>query len=209
MAEETSSQLMKLWMIRHGEPEASARGRCYGSLDFGLSVEGKHQIQAVASALSGEKWAAIYTSPRRRCLQSARILAAAHCCPIEAIDALAEIDFGEFEGRTYDEIAIRYPDLYRQWMERPTEICFPQGESFEAMWTRVTEAASAIRTRHMGQSIAFVTHGGVIRILIAEVLGVPRSHIFRIAQRYGALNLISYFENSSVVEVLNYSPGSN
>lgn len=94
-------------------------------------------------------------------------------------------------------------------MERPTEICFPQGESFEAMWTRVTEAASAIRTRHLGQSIAFVTHGGVIRILIAEVLGVPRSHIFRIAQRYGALNLISYFESSPVVEVLNYSPGSN
>ncbi|MBI4459230.1 MAG: alpha-ribazole phosphatase [Acidobacteria bacterium] len=208
MARPVAVQPTKVWLIRHGEPEDSARGHCYGSLDVGLSAEGERQIQAVASKLSGEPWAAIYTSPRLRCLQSARILAAAHCCPIEPIDALSEIDFGEFEGHTYDEIAIRYPDLYRQWMEHPTEVCFPRGETFNAMWTRVTEAASAVRTRHLGQCIAFVTHGGVIRILLADALGIPRPHIFRIAQRYAAVNLISYFEVSSVVELLNFPAGT-
>jgi len=185
------------------------RGRCYGSLDIGLSLEGGHQIGAVAEMLSREPFAAIYTSPRLRCTQSAEILAVVHRCPVGTVEALSEIDFGEFEGCAYEEIETRYPDLYREWMEHPTEIQFPGGESLDAMWTRVTEAASDLRTRHSGQSIALVTHGGVIRILIAETLAVPRSHIFRIAQRYAAVNLISYFDHSSVVELLNFPAGPN
>ena len=195
--------------MRHGEPELSVRGRCYGSLDIGLSSEGERQMEVVARMLSHEPFAVIYTSPRLRCKQSATILSAVHNCPVETVDAFSEIDFGEFEGCSYEDIETRYPDLYREWMEHPTEIQFPGGESLDAMWTRVTEAASALRTRHSGQSIALVTHGGVIRILIAETLAMPREYIFRVAQRYAAVNLIWYFGMSSVVELMNFSAGSD
>jgi len=209
----SSGLATRIWLIRHGEPEISAHGRCYGSLDVGLSFEGKRQMEAVASKLSGEPFAAIYASPRLRCQQSAEILAkklaAARYCPVEAIAELAEINFGEFEGRSYDEIAIRYPELYRQWMEHPTETQFPGGESFSSMRTRVIEAAAALRARHTGECAALVSHGGVIRILLAEALVIPSSNIFRMAQGYAAMNLISYFERYPVVELLNGSAESS
>jgi len=158
--------------------------------------------------LRGQPFAAIYSSPRLRCLEGARILARDHTCPVETIDALAEIHFGEFEGRSYDEIAAEYPDLYRQWMEQPTKIHFPGGESFDQMWKRVTNAASILRHRHTGGSIAIVTHGGVIRILLAEALALPPANIFRIGQCCGAINRIRYFGTAPVVDLVNMSPES-
>lgn len=119
-----------LWLLRHPEPEAEAHGRCYGSLDVALSPNGIRQAHAVANALARESLAAIFTSPRQRCTEAARILAVGRECSVEIVGALRELNFGEFEGRSFDEIAATHPELYRQWMEHPTETQFPGGESF-------------------------------------------------------------------------------
>src|SRR4051812_18790519 len=92
-----------LWLLRHPEPEATTRGRCYGSLDVALSSVGIEQAHEMAKALASQPLAAIYSSPRRRCTQAAAILAVGR--ETEIVEALRELDFGEFEGRTYDEIA--------------------------------------------------------------------------------------------------------
>lgn len=191
------------WLIRHPEPESEAEGRCYGSLDWQLSAAGIQQAHAIAARLASERLAAIYSSPRRRCLEAAEILAVGRG-PVRILDALRELDFGQFEGRRYDEIAELYPALYRQWMDHPTEVQFPGGESFQAMRARVIEAASGLRARHAGESLALVTHGGVNRILLAEALRIDPADIFRIAQRYGAINLIRYFDDEPVVELVNH-----
>src|SRR5579863_7741192 len=139
-----------LWLLRHPEPEAFASGRCYGSLDVALSPDGIRQAHSVADALVKRPLAAIYTSPRQRCTQAAQILAAGRTCPVETMVALRELDFGKFEGRTYDEIAAMFPDLYQRWMEGPTEMQFPGGESFLDMRTRVISATRELRSRHTG-----------------------------------------------------------
>src|SRR5260370_15027920 len=141
-----------LWLLRHPEPEASARGRCYGSLDVALSPEGIRQAPSVADGLEQKTFAAIYTSPRQRCSQAAQILGAGRTCPVEIVAALRELDFGELEGRSYDEIATIYPDLYQQWMERPTETQFPGGEGFPEMYARVIAAPPDLRSRHTVKS---------------------------------------------------------
>jgi alpha-ribazole phosphatase len=192
-----------LWLIRHPEPAASAEGRCYGSLDVGLSPNGVRQAHSIAAALRGEQLAAIYTSPRQRCAETARILSGGCPCPVQEVDGLRELDFGSFEGRSYDEIAALYPDLYRQWMLHPTQMQFPGGENFSQMSTRVLEATRCLVERHHGESIAFLTHGGAIRIILADALGMPSKNIFRIGQRYGALNLIRYAEGFPIVELIN------
>lgn len=193
----------EIWLIRHGEPAADARGRCYGSLDVELSEDGKKAMERVAARLANEHFTAIYTSPRRRCDESARLIAALQSCAVHAVEELAEIDFGEFEGRIYEEIAASHPEIYGQWMTRPTEVHFPGGESFTMMWDRVTAAAQIIRERHAGQSIALVTHAGVIRILIAQALSIPRENIFRLGQGYGAVNLVRYQGDYPILERLN------
>ena len=192
-----------VWLLRHPEPDAVARGRCYGSLDLALSKDGMQQAHAVAKALAATPLAAIYTSPRQRCTQAASILALGRACSVKIVEDVRELDFGEFEGRTYDEIAARYPDVYRQWMERPTKTHFPGGECFGDMCVRVVESVRRLRARHDGDSIAIVAHGGVNRIILADALGMDMAHIFRIGQRYGALNRVRYFGDDPVVELIN------
>lgn len=196
-----------MWLIRHGTPDLAVRGVCYGRLDVGLAAEGRRQLTLLSKRLKSQPLAAIYSSPRKRAVESAAILAAHHRCGVRTVEDLREIDFGDFEGLSYAEIEQRYPELYRQWMDRPTDVEFPNGGSFSRMCVRVMQALNVLRNRHAGQSVAIVTHGGVTRIALAEALGVPAANVFRIAQRYAALNLIHYVGAYPVVELLNGSAG--
>jgi alpha-ribazole phosphatase len=194
-----------LWLIRHPEPDEAVRGICYGSLDVPLSPRGIEQAQSIARWLSSHHLDAIYTSPSRRCVETARFIAVGRSCPIEPAAALRELDFGDFEGRPYNEIAELHPDLYREWMEHPTEVHFPGGENFSQMADRVMAVTREVVSRHSDQHLAIVTHGGAIRIIVAHVLGMPSNHIFRIAQHYGAINCIRYNGTLPLVELLNSS----
>ena len=192
-----------LWLIRHPEPDEAVRGICYGSLDVPLSPHGIEQAQSIARWLSRHRLDAIYTSPSQRCVETARCIAAGRSCPVEPADALRELDFGDFEGRPYNEIAELHPVLYREWMEHPTEVHFSGGENFKQMADRVIATTRELVSRHSGQHLAFVSHGGAIRIILADALGVPPNNIFRIAQRYGAINCIRYTGSLPLVELLN------
>jgi alpha-ribazole phosphatase len=189
----------RIWLVRHGEP-AGMRGRCYGKLDIGLSTAGQAQMERAAECLKAESFEAIYASPRVRTMESARIVAAVHDCECREDAGLCEIDFGDFEGLTYDDIAARYPAIYRQWMEAPTEVQFPHGESFAIMRLRVLRAFEEIRQRHEGRTVAIVTHGGVIRILLAWALEMPDRCLFRLAQDYAAMNLLVWVDGVPVVQ---------
>ncbi len=193
----------RVWLIRHGEPCSESRGRCYGKLDLKLSTEGRKQIRGVADKLSGEPIRTIYTSPRRRALESASILAELLHVPITPEERFREIDFGDFEGRLYGDIAQEYPEIYRQWMEHPTETQFPNGESFVQMQARVVDAAHDLYARHRGETLAIVSHGGVNRILLAAALGLANANIFRIAQRYAAVNLLTLIGDYPSIELMN------
>ena len=176
-------------LIRHPEPAVS--GICYGSLDVPLSAAGLRNAHAIAVNFAGEPFAAIYTSPLRRCAETARMLAEGRECPLETLDALRELDFGCFEGRNFDELARDYPDVYRRWMESPTEVEFPGGESFATMRKRVLGAIQELRTRHARQHLALVTHGGVIRTLLVEVYGMDPRRMFEIELPYGAIRRVA------------------
>ncbi|MGA7829497.1 MAG: alpha-ribazole phosphatase [Terracidiphilus sp.] len=195
--------ITRIWLIRHGEPCPETRGRCYGHLDVELSADGRRQVQAVADLIKEEPLCAIYSSPRQRALESAAILARASGYAVACEDGFREIDFGDFEGRSYDEIAQLYPETYRQWMEHPTETQFPNGESLKQMQVRVIEAARALYARHRGETFAIVSHGGVNRILLANALGLPNENIFRISQRFAARNLVTFIGDYPLVELIN------
>jgi broad specificity phosphatase PhoE len=158
-----------------------------GKLDVGLSERGREQVRQTARWLEKIPFTAIYTSPRRRARESAAIIANQRLADVHVEDRLCEIDFGEFEGMTYNEIAEHYPEKYLAWMNRPPEIIFPGGESFRQMRKRATCAAAQIRGSHTGQIVVLVTHGGVNRIILAEALRVESRDIFRLDQAYAAV----------------------
>jgi alpha-ribazole phosphatase len=195
--------MTRVWLIRHGEPAEELRNRCYGSLDAGLSQRGRAQMAEIAQYLKLETIPAVYTSPSSRALDSARIIAAERRCRFEIVKDLREIHFGDFEGLPYAEIASRYPDLYRQWMESPTEVRFPNGETFGEMRTRVLRTFATIQREREGQTVAIVSHGGVNRILLSWALQMPDHCLFRLAQDYAAINLLAIVDGFPIVELVN------
>jgi alpha-ribazole phosphatase len=197
--------ITSVWLIRHGETTHHARGRCYGSLDVVLSPTRVGQMQAVARCIPSGELAAIYCSPRTRCRHSAEIIASQQTCPVTVVEELAELNFGDFEGRTYNEIAAAHPELYAEWMANPTKVHFPGGESFAEMWKRVSTAVAKLRATHAALTFGIVAHEGVNRIVLAEALGLSAENIFRIAQRCAALNLVQYYGEQPVVELMNIS----
>jgi alpha-ribazole phosphatase len=190
-------------LIRHMQPAVHVRGRVCGRLDVSLSARGARGARQLARTLDSIQLEALYTSPAQRALETADPLAEQHEIT-PTIDAdLHEIDFGHFEGRTYDEIARRHPDLYHHWMEHPTLIHFPGGESYDDLRRRTLSASERIRAAYPGRTVAIVTHAGVIRTLIAHSLAMPPDALFRIDQAYGALTVIDWVENEPLVRLIN------
>jgi alpha-ribazole phosphatase len=200
------SETTRLLLIRHAQPSEEARGRCYGRLDIGLSTRGQRRAQLLARTLDRIPLAAVYSSPASRALETARPLAATHGLAPMVEDALREIDFGELEGRTYDEIRADRPELYHSWMETPTRVEFPGGESYTQLRARAIRARDTIRTRHDGQLAAIVSHGGILRAMLADCLRMPDEAVFRLDQSYGALSIIDWLEDNPLVRVVNAQP---
>lgn len=193
----------RLVLVRHAETEASARGRCYGSLDVALSPAGRRQAAGLGEALRELPLAAVYASPLRRAFDTAAAVAGPQGLEAVACEGLRELDFGELEGRPYDRIQAERPELYRAWMEEPAAVRFPGGESLADLRARVLPAAAAITARHEGEAVALVAHGGVMRVLLADALGLADGAVFRLEQSCGGVSVVDRVEGTPVVRVVN------
>ena len=152
--------------------------------------------------LSGEPVTAIYSSPSCRAVESAS-LRHIDGLSVTVDERLREIDFGEFEGLTYDDIARRFPEKYHEWMTRPTDVSFPGGESFGGMSVRVLAAMDDIRRLHSGKTVVTISHGGVNRIILAAALGLDPRRMFTLDQAYASVNVIDYAGDEPLVRLIN------
>jgi alpha-ribazole phosphatase len=200
--------MTRVYLVRHGEPAASAHGRCYGSLDVPLSAEGEQQARRLAAAFSAVPLSAVYTSPRTRAVDTAAAIAAVRGLEPVALPALRELDFGELEGRAYDDIAAERPDLYRRWMEAPTTVTFPGGEGYADLRARTVSALAELRRRHGDAAVAVVAHGGVLRAALADALGLADGAIFRLDQAYACVDVVDWIDGAPLVRLVNGSAGS-
>jgi alpha-ribazole phosphatase len=193
----------RLIIVRHGHTEATANGRFCGRLDVPLSASGLQQARDVARWLKGVQLAAIYTSPLKRTRDTAEVIAGWRKLPVTPLDDLTEIDFGDFDGLTFEEARQRSPQLYEVYLAAPTAIQFPSGESLSQLKRRVSRAIELITRTHSGKIVLLVAHAGVNRLVIAEALGLPLEQLFRLDQRPAAINVVDYFEHSTVVRLMN------
>jgi alpha-ribazole phosphatase/probable phosphoglycerate mutase len=191
--------MTRLLLIRHAEPDEDARGRCYGRLDVGLSSTGRTHAERLAESLRDVELEAVYSSPRLRAVQTAAALAE----NLNVDDRLRELDFGELEGRTYDEIGREQPELFRRWMETPTLVRFPGGESYAELRARVAAAVDDVVAANTGRSVAFVSHGGVVRAALAVTLGLPDDRAFALDVGYARISVVDWFDGTPVVRLVN------
>jgi broad specificity phosphatase PhoE len=194
-------------LVRHAETEKSARGRCYGRLDVRLSARGLRQAEALA--LVDHRFAAVYSSPLARALDTARPIADAQGLEPIVLDAIVELDFGEVEGLRFDEIEAARPELFRAWMDEPARVRFPGGEGLADLRARVLPALAEIRARHEREAVAVVAHGGVIRVVLAEALGLDDGALFRLDLSEGGVSVVDWLDGVPLLRAANatlYSP---
>jgi broad specificity phosphatase PhoE len=177
------------------------QGRIYGRLDPALSTTGRARAEALAAGLREVHLDAVYASPLRRARETAAPLARERGLDVSIHPGLVDIDFGEWEGRRFEELEESDPDLYRSWMTRPTRTRFPGGEDFGQLKARVLAAVGEI-ARLLG-SAALVAHAGVNRVVLADALGLADDAIFRLDQPLAAVSIIDWIDDAPIVRALN------
>jgi broad specificity phosphatase PhoE len=154
--------------IRHAETEMA--GRFCGHSDPELDAQGRMQLTPLAHLLSGEPIDIVYSSDLRRASATAQAIAAVREIPQVVRPALREIDFGQWEGLSWEQIEQLDPAYARKWMGRYPHLAAPSGESFQAFEARVLEEVKFLLDSNRGP-IAVVTHGGVLRVVLRHLCG--------------------------------------
>jgi len=169
-----------LLLIRHGETAWNAEHRIQGHLDIPLSPTGVRQAAQLAVRLARETIDAIYSSELARAWLTATPLAERRGIEVLADTRLRERSFGVFEGLTLDEIATHHPTGFRNWRARDPAWAVEGGESGQQLIDRVLQALADISARHAGETVALVTHGGVLDVVYRAARGLawdaPREH---------------------------------
>jgi len=150
--------LARLILIRHGETDWNVEGRYQGQADPPLNARGRAQARRLAEELRGVGLNVLYSSPLRRALQTAQVIAETLGLPLHIEPRLMEIHQGDWEGRLRSEIAARYPNLFHRWETEPWEVIPPGGESLAQVQARVYAALDEILARHPRQCVGLVTH---------------------------------------------------
>ncbi|HMQ34364.1 MAG TPA: histidine phosphatase family protein [Chloroflexaceae bacterium] len=158
-----------VYLIRHGETDWNLAGRWQGHADVPLNAVGARQARLVARRLAGEgvRFDAIYSSDLARAFQTAWEIGAAVKVAVQLLPNLREIDLGTWSGLTYDEIKVTHPTEIAL-LEQGQDVPRGGGETLSALRKRVVEAVDAIANHHRGETLALVTHGGCIRMLLAH-----------------------------------------
>jgi len=163
------TSLRRLVLVRHGETAGESSIRYHGCNDIELSDLGVEQMKRVAAALAAERFDLVLTSRLRRTIDAARIIAPD--IRAQAIDGFNEINFGEWEGLTRDEIRARDPLAYEQWRATLHDFVYPSGDSVPAFRNRVVETFRQLLPE-MPERTLIVGHKGVIAAIITHILGL-------------------------------------
>lgn len=156
-------------------------------------MRGRKQAEKLSQRLKNELVHKVYSSDRKRALQSAEIIFKG--AKIEKVGDLREMSFGIFEGRSYKEILRKQPLLYKKWLKRPFNVTIPGGENPMDFKKRIMRAFKKITLRNKGKTVAVVCHGGTISVILNYSL--KSKDFWKRIPASASLNIIEY-KNSRV-----------
>ncbi len=185
--------MLKVILARHAETIWNEQMRYIGRTDLDLSELGQNNARLLAQYLSDSPIIEFFSSDMNRAIQTAQAVAQNFGSKVERRPLLNEIDFGVWEGLTYNQIIRRYPVFAQQWATNPYSVNIPEGEPWSVFtkrvllgWNETIRMAAAQADEE--KTVLIVTHAGCIKIILAEILGFPREKAWFIWQDKGALN---------------------
>lgn len=195
-----------IYLIRHAHPDyPNGVKMCLGRKnDLPLSAQGFNQASALARRFENIPLEAVYTSPLLRAKQTAQAVASGNC-PVCVLDALIELDGGEWDGLTYEQLHTRFPDSFGPGAKGG---CPPGGESDEAGLARMKTALDYV-AENTQNCAAIIAHSGVNRLLLCDIAGLPLSEKKKMGQDYAAVSILACTDGIWTIRELGPRPGRN
>ncbi|MFI4934963.1 MAG: histidine phosphatase family protein [Caulobacterales bacterium] len=175
--------MTRIVLVRHGHVEGIEPERFRGRADIPLSELGHKQAAAVAARIAAF-WrpVRIFTSPLGRARDTGSAIGQATGAPCEIQEGLGDIDYGQWQWKTHEEVRAAEPALYDLWYAEPHLVRFPGGEALQDVVARTADVVRAMRERFPGQTVVLVGHDSVNRALLLQLLDQPLSAYWRLAQ---------------------------
>jgi phosphoserine phosphatase len=200
-------------LVRHGEVPGVVPPSFRGRADLLLTDRGLSQAALARDFLASRvRFSAAYASPLSRAMRTGEIIAQPHAIAVSPLTDFVDIDYGEWQGRTFDEVRSAAPAAFSDWRRRPHLAAIPNGETLADVGARVTRVMREVLTRHPGETVLVVGHDSVNRVFLLLALGISFSQYWGIHQDTCGVNMLTYDGNSwtvgSINETAHLTPGA-
>lgn len=196
--------MVRLLLIRHGVTEWNDAGRLMGRMPIGLAPHGRAQIEQLAAALAAPRIDAIFSSPQRRTQETAEIVAAPHALTVSTEEGLDEVWLApQWQGRTFAELRSD-PDLIALRTD-PAHIC-DHIEPIAGVQRRVVDAVARLCAGRTEATIALVSHGDPLRLLLAQMLSMQLADYRSLTVNTGSLSVVDRHGERSQLLLLGWRP---
>lgn len=184
---------MNLYLVRHGYTEENSKGTYYGDLNIGLNTRGQLQCKFLKEELSKVQFSFVYTSTKRRAVESAEIILGYKSYNLIKSDKLNERSFGIFEGLDYIELQKLHKEEYEAWNKDWIGYKIKDGESHLEFSKRVYDFLEHILSIHKDdENILLVCHAGVIRAIYTYIMDKNMNLFWKFGCKNGDLSMIKY-----------------
>lgn len=201
------SRILNIFLMRHGKPELPYGGRLfYGRTDYPLSEEGERCASAMAEQLREIKFDRVISSDLTRARRTAELAVPERGCDIEIVPALREINLGDWEGRSFDEVRHEWDELYEKRGASFDSVPPPNGESFLDLQARASEAFEKILSESRSGTILVVAHGGVIWTLMCKYFAFELNDMFFYSMGFCGIHLLRRTDDLLRLVRYNWSP---
>ncbi|MFZ4437984.1 MAG: histidine phosphatase family protein [Syntrophales bacterium] len=192
---------MELILIRHGETTWNKDGRVQGLSDIELSGVGLNQAQKLALSIQDINIKAVYSSPLKRAYQTAQIINKMHNAPIYLEPGLMEMDQGDFEGLSFQELKACNKDFLQRWIQDPAFVTMPNGESLAELQKRAWPVVAEIIDK--AENALIVSHSFTIAAILCKVQNISLSQFRKVCVGTASKTIVSFQNGSALIDVLN------
>lgn len=194
---------LTLYFLRHGETESSLQDSFCGTLNPDLTPQGKAMAQAFADAYKSFDWSAIYVSPMKRTMATAKPLCEATGMKMQVKEGLKEMNFGQWENQSRDWVKQHYLEDYINWMTEPAWNPPPGGETAVEVGSRAMLVISEIEADYPDGNVLVVSHKTTIRIILCHLLGIDLGRYRdRIAMLAASVSIIQFGSHGPLLKCL-------
>ena len=195
---------LKIYFVRHGETTYSQTGGFCGAIDPELTPAGSQMAEQFAATYAKLPWNAVYVSPMKRTIATAKPLCDAMGIEMQLHDGLREIKYGDWEGKTVEEVKKDYEEDYINWLTEPAwNAPTNGGETSVEIASRSSLVIAEIQEKYKSGNVLVVSHKATIRILLCSLLGIDLGRYrYRIGALAASVSIVKFDVRGPLLEVL-------